>query len=678
MTRILVLTKGMMGLLIALACVGEARAACTVHYVISNDWGSGAITSMTVDNAGPTAINGWSLTWSFPGSQVISNLWSGTFTQTGAAVSVSNETWNGNIGIGGSISFGFETTYSGSNPAPTAFSLNGVACAVDTTVPPTATPGPQSTPTATAPSGPLPPSTASWPSRVFAPFVDATAYPAFPLVDVAVAENVKFYALGFVVAASNNSCVPSWGTYYSIDSYLASDIAALRAVGGDVVVSFGGAANTELAVACSTVGSLKQSYQAVIDRYGLTHIDFDIEGAWVADHASIDRRSTAIAGLQADAQSAGRELKVWFTLPVLPSGLTADGLYVLQSALNAGVEIDLVNLMAMDYGDSAAPQPSGKMAEYAMQAGASLVSQLRTLYQAHGASLSDAELWKLVGLTPMIGVNDVTTEIFDLVDAVELRDFAVAQEIGAVSMWSANRDQQCPGGVQPYASISCSSILQSPFQFSQIFLGASLAPPDVTPTPTSASGSPTATLTPAPAETCAATPRSGCDAADSGSLAIRVSSTARRNHFDLRWKGAGTASFGEPTSSDSYAVCVYDTDGGIPRLAWNASLASGGSCGARECWRSSGTGFRYGDRAAVNGGITAVKLTHSASGRTSLSFKGGGANLTAPVAASPTALFADDPSVVAQIVRSGGKDCWELALPAPSRRSDAESFSARR
>src|SRR5262249_54801980 len=155
--------------------------------------------------------------------------------------------------------------------------------------------------------------------------------------------------------------------------------------------------------------------------YGLTHIDFDIEGAAVADRSSIDRRSQAIAALEQAAAAAGKELDVSFTLPVLPTGLTADGLYVLQAALRDGVKVRTVNVMAMDYGDSAAPRPSGKMGDYAIQAATSLFGQLRGLY---GTALTDVQLWHTIGVTPMIGRNDVTTEVFTQQDAQKLLAFA--------------------------------------------------------------------------------------------------------------------------------------------------------------------------------------------------------------------------------------------------------------
>ena len=75
-----------------------------------------------------TAVSGWTLKFNFPGNQSISNMWGGLYSQTGNAVTVTNENWNGSIPANGSTTVGFQASYSGSNAAPTQFTLNGVAC----------------------------------------------------------------------------------------------------------------------------------------------------------------------------------------------------------------------------------------------------------------------------------------------------------------------------------------------------------------------------------------------------------------------------------------------------------------------------------------------------------------------------------------------------------------------
>ncbi|MBX5448198.1 MAG: cellulose binding domain-containing protein, partial [Acidothermus cellulolyticus] len=87
----------------------------------------------TITNGGTSAISGWSLVWSFPNSsQRVNGAWNATVNQSGTTVTASNpaNAWNGTIGPSGSVSFGFNLAYSGSDPVPTAFSLNGTSCAV--------------------------------------------------------------------------------------------------------------------------------------------------------------------------------------------------------------------------------------------------------------------------------------------------------------------------------------------------------------------------------------------------------------------------------------------------------------------------------------------------------------------------------------------------------------------
>ncbi|MGD8399577.1 MAG: cellulose binding domain-containing protein [Bacillota bacterium] len=102
---------------------------CTVTYT-QFDWGSGATVSVTVKNNGSSAINGWELAFSFPGNQKITNVWCGVYTQSGVAVTIGNTSYNSTIAAGGTVSFGFNISYSGTNDRPAAFTLNGTACEV--------------------------------------------------------------------------------------------------------------------------------------------------------------------------------------------------------------------------------------------------------------------------------------------------------------------------------------------------------------------------------------------------------------------------------------------------------------------------------------------------------------------------------------------------------------------
>jgi hypothetical protein len=310
---------------------------------------------------------------------------------------------------------------------------------------------------------------AAWPTRLFAPYADFTAWPPYDIVGEGTNAGLRYATLAFIVADTSQNAtsasptnIPAWGGYtaYSAASgYRLKDIETFRALGGDVVISFGGAAGTELAEYITDTNRLQAAYQFVVTRYSATRIDFDIEGAADADTISINRRSTVLAALQAAAAAAGKTLQISLTLPVLPTGLDANGLYVLQSAVSKGVNIASVNIMAMDYGDGSAPNPGGKMGTYAIQAATNLFSQLKSVYAAAHITKTDAGLWQMVGVTPMLGVNDVADEIFDQTAATQLVAYATSQNLGMLAFWSLNRD--VPGGA---------GITQTANQFTGIFL----------------------------------------------------------------------------------------------------------------------------------------------------------------------------------------------------------------
>jgi cellulase/cellobiase CelA1 len=93
----------------------------------ANDWGGGFVVNVTVTNRGP-ALTGWTLSWTFTGNQRVTNFWQTRLTQTGTTVNAANETYNANLGTNGSVTFGFQGTYSGSNPRPTDFRLGQTPC----------------------------------------------------------------------------------------------------------------------------------------------------------------------------------------------------------------------------------------------------------------------------------------------------------------------------------------------------------------------------------------------------------------------------------------------------------------------------------------------------------------------------------------------------------------------
>src|SRR5262249_57684274 len=148
-----------------------------------------------------------------------------------------------------------------------------------------------------------------------------------------------------------------------------------RAAGGDGIISFGGASGTELAQGCSTVASLQAAYQQVLTKYSVNastpvRLDFDIEGGATTDQASITRRDQALKNLK----SANPGLVISYTLPVLPTGLIASGVNILNSVKTDGLSLDVVNVMAMDYGS--ANDNGGQMGLSAQQAASNTHNQV--------------------------------------------------------------------------------------------------------------------------------------------------------------------------------------------------------------------------------------------------------------------------------------------------------------
>lgn len=291
----------------------------------------------------------------------------------------------------------------------------------------------------------------------FAPYVDTSLDPPFDLTGAALRTGVRQFNLGFVVAAGGSGCVPGWAGLTATlgANSVAVRITALRALGGDAAVSFGGKDGAELARTCTSAAQLTAAYQRVISAYRLDEIDFDVEGAALSDTAANSRRDEALAALQA----RDRGLRVSFTLPVLPSGLTRDGINLLTRAHSAGVQISAVDVLAMDFGDGNAPNPTAMMGTYVIRAATATDAQVAGLL-----GISKRVAWTKIAVTPMIGVNDQRDEVFTLSDARKLAAFAARKHLAWISMWSVGRDRDCVGGAS-YAGPACSGITQPPYAF---------------------------------------------------------------------------------------------------------------------------------------------------------------------------------------------------------------------
>ncbi|SED79352.1 chitinase [Streptomyces sp. 3213] len=291
-------------------------------------------------------------------------------------------------------------------------------------------------------------------STSYAPYVSVTTAD-----DTDSTGSPSTYNLAFAIA-KGSTCTPEWnGTTAIGNAAVKSRIAALKTSGATVRVSFGGASGKELAETCTSATALAKAYGEALDAAGSTQADFDIEGDALTDSASVALRSKAIAVLQKERT----DLKVSFTLPVMPSGLDSDSLALLESANDNAVAVSTVNIMTMNYGESY----TGDMGDYAITSATATHTQLKKVF-----GLSDAGAWQGMALTSMIGVNDVSGETFSLSDAAEVRTFAEEKEIAWVSMWSTFRDQQCESGSSDDdAATDCSGVTQSSGAFGEAFAG---------------------------------------------------------------------------------------------------------------------------------------------------------------------------------------------------------------
>jgi chitinase len=232
-------------------------------------------------------------------------------------------------------------------------------------------------------------STAGFPAHFAAPYLQVDNSDVGDMAADLSASGVKDYTLAFLTPQSG--CTAQWEDNGEPVGAFTGQISSLQAAGGNVIISFGGESGGELAQTCTSVSALTAAYASIVSTYGVTRLDFDIEGATLGDSASNTRRNRALAALQAQDPS----VQVDYTLAVAPDGLPSAELGVLQGAQAAGVRVSEVNIMTMDFGN-------GQNAlNDALSAAQATAGQLSSLY-----GISAAQAYARMGLTPIAGQND--------------------------------------------------------------------------------------------------------------------------------------------------------------------------------------------------------------------------------------------------------------------------------
>jgi Glycosyl hydrolases family 18 len=306
---------------------------------------------------------------------------------------------------------------------------------------------------------------AALPAHIYAPYFET--WTTDSITQTAQDSGARYFTLAFLETLSKTSCTLAWNGDKSqtvaSGRYL-SDLASLRALGGDVFPSFGGwsadQGGTEIADSCKDVNAIATAYEDLITAYNVKRLDMDVEGRSLNRTDGIDRRNKALKIVEDWAAAQGRTLQVSYTLPTSASGLESTGVAILRNAIANGTRVDVVNIMTFDYYDKVTTD----MGAAAISAAQGLHAQLASLYP----SKTSAQLWAMEGNTILPGIDDYPkkTEVTYLADAQRLLDFAQANGINTLSMWAIQRDNGgCPGVTD---SNSCSGIVQNTWDFSHL------------------------------------------------------------------------------------------------------------------------------------------------------------------------------------------------------------------
>lgn len=310
------------------------------------------------------------------------------------------------------------------------------------------------------------PARADWPRRVFAPYMYIGAGDNFELTDCEQTAGLKYYTLAFIIARQEGRgddvrylLLPAWDGRMAMEQNVYLDqIRAIRNRGGDVIMSFGGEAGREIAIIIEDPAALVAAYQSIIDRYKFTWLDFDIEGDNLNRFPEASRRrNTALAALQ--AKNVG--LRISYTLPVDPDGISHSSQALLADAGAKGLKVYSANLMIMYFGK--------RFINKGRTEGELGIDSAKTAY----AQLQKIDPAIQVGLCPCLGRNGSPHEVFGLADAATLEAFADQTPwVCSLHYWSINDDaaRQRGNGASAQSTTRFADTANTPWAFARIFM----------------------------------------------------------------------------------------------------------------------------------------------------------------------------------------------------------------
>jgi hypothetical protein len=267
------------------------------------------------------------------------------------------------------------------------------------------------------------------------------------LTTVKNATGVTWFTMAFMLNSGN--CDPKWdGSRPLTGGADQTAINTIRANGGDVVISFGGAAGPWLEHYCTSATALAGAYQKVINAYGLKAIDIDIEGT--PYNTPADQQKTVDALKIVKANNPG--ITTYITLG---SGTSGPDNSLINRAAGAGLQVDGWGIMTFDWGNT-----TGNQGSLTIQAADALKNKLKTAY-----GYSDADAYRHVGISSMNGITDEKA-VVSLDNMRAITAYAQQHQIARLTFWSLNRDRQCSGAYPN--DDTCSGVSQSAYEFTKI------------------------------------------------------------------------------------------------------------------------------------------------------------------------------------------------------------------
>lgn len=294
------------------------------------------------------------------------------------------------------------------------------------------------------------------------------------LTQVMSATGQKTFELAFIL--SDGGCTAAWdGTAeVSSDTTVANLINTVRGAGGDVSVSVGGYGGTKLGQVCGSASATAAAYQAVIDKYSLKAIDFDLEEPEYENTGAIDNEVGAAQILQRNNPG----LYVSITTAGTSAGTGYFGQNVLNTAKSLGFTPNNYSIMPFDGGfNGASSQISALDAFHTM------------LMNTYG--WDSATAYQHEGVSMMNGRSD-SGEYFYQSDFQSVLNYATGNGLSRYTFWSVNRDRECnPPDNNGQTSGTCSSVTQNAWDFTKYtaeFGGATPPPPPTSTTTTPPTG----------------------------------------------------------------------------------------------------------------------------------------------------------------------------------------------